>query len=143
MFDLMRLFGGMNDLTAAIDARGPDARVTRWDMAKLFWIFLKSYQWGARDLRITPLGFMRALRSMTLKKYGRSAEGKKTYRTMMAAGMHFMDRYNYDTERIRRCVITYSSPDGFYPFCTINCGPSYRPYVEEMNARRLEEGAPE
>jgi len=138
MFDMMKLFGAMNDLTAEIDARGPDARVTRWDMAKLFWIFLKSYQWGARDLRITPLGFMRALRSMTLKKYGRSAEGKKVYRTMMAAGMHFMDRYNYDTERIRRCVITYSTPDGFYPFCTINCGPSYRPYVEEMNARPLE-----
>jgi peroxiredoxin len=38
----------------------------------------------------------------------------------------------------RRCVITYSTPDGFYPFCTINCGPSYRPYVEEMNARPLE-----
>jgi uncharacterized radical SAM superfamily Fe-S cluster-containing enzyme len=35
-------------------------------------------------------------------------------------------------------VITYSTPDGFYPFCTINCGPSYRPYVEEMNARPLE-----
>ena len=138
MFDMKKLFGAMNDLAAQIDARGPDARVTRWDMARLFWFFLKSYQWGARDLRITPLGFMRALRSMTLKKYGRSAEGKKVYRTMMAAGMHFMDRYNYDTERIRRCVITYSTPDGFYPFCTINCGPSYRPYVEEMNARPLE-----
>ena len=58
-------------------------------------------------------------------------------------GMHFMDRYNYDTERIRRCVITYSTPDGFYPFCTINCGPSYRPYIEEMNARPLEPSAGE
>jgi uncharacterized radical SAM superfamily Fe-S cluster-containing enzyme len=81
---------------------------------------------------------MRALRSMTLKKYGRGAEGKKVYRTLMTAGMHFMDRYNYDTERVRRCVITYSTPDGMYPFCTINCGPSYRPYIEEMNARPLE-----
>jgi uncharacterized radical SAM superfamily Fe-S cluster-containing enzyme len=138
MFDMMKVFGGFNDLAAEIEARGPDARPTRWDMAKLFWIFLKSYQWRARDLRITPLGFMRALRSMTLKKYGRSAEGKKVYRTIMAAGMHFMDRYNYDTERVRRCVITYSTPDGMYPFCTINCGPSYRPYIEEMNARPLE-----
>lgn len=138
MFDMMKLFGGMNDLTTEIDARGPGARVTRWDMLKLSWLFLRSYRWGARDLRITPLGFMRALRSMTLKKYGRSAEGRKAYRTLMAAGMHFMDRYNYDTERVRRCVITYSTPDGMYPFCTINCGPIYRPFVEEMTARPLE-----
>jgi uncharacterized radical SAM superfamily Fe-S cluster-containing enzyme len=138
MFDMMKLFGGMNDLTGAIEARGGDARPTRWDMAKLVWIFVGSYRWRARDRRITPLGFMRALRSMTLKKYGRRAEGRKAYRTLMAAGMHFMDRYNYDTERVRRCVITYSTPDGMYPFCTINCGPSYRPYIEEMNARPLE-----
>ncbi len=46
--------------------------------------------------------------------------------------MHFMDRYNYDTERIKRCVIQYSTPDGFYPFCTINGGPTYRPFIEEM-----------
>jgi hypothetical protein len=52
----------------------------------------------------------------------------------MAAGMHFMDRYNYDTERIRRCVILYSTPDGIYPFCTINGGPTYRPFIERMIA---------
>jgi hypothetical protein len=69
---------------------------------------------------------------------GRGEGEKKSYKTLMAAGMHFMDRYNYDTERIRRCVITYSTPDGFYPFCTINCGPTYRPFIEEMNARPLE-----
>lgn len=137
MFDLVRLFGRMNDLVAGIDARGPEARPTRGDMLKLVWIFLRSYRWRARDRRITPLGFMRALRSMTLKQYGRGAEGKKVYRTLMAAGMHFMDRYNYDTERVRRCVILYSTPDGMYPFCTINCGPTYRPYIEEMIAQPL------
>jgi hypothetical protein len=42
----------------------------------------------------------------------------------MTGGMHFMDRYNFDTERVRRCVIQYSTPDGLYPFCTINTGPS-------------------
>jgi hypothetical protein len=24
-----------------------------------------------------------------------------------------------------------------YPFCTINCGPQYRPYIEAMYARPL------
>jgi uncharacterized radical SAM superfamily Fe-S cluster-containing enzyme len=138
IFDMMRLLGGMNDLAASIEARASDARATRLDLLRLGWIFLRSYRWGAFDRRFTPLGFMRALRNITLKQYGRTAEGKKTYRTLMVGGMHFMDRYNYDTERVRRCVILYSTPDGMYPFCTINCGPGYRPYIEQMYARPLE-----
>jgi uncharacterized radical SAM superfamily Fe-S cluster-containing enzyme len=138
MFDLMRLFDGMNELSAEIEAREGNGLATRWDLLRLGWVFLRSYRWGARDLRITPWGFMKALRSMTNKKYGRGAREGQTYRTVMAAGMHFMDRYNYDTERVRRCVILYSTPDGLYPFCTINSGPTYRPYIEAMHARPLE-----
>jgi uncharacterized radical SAM superfamily Fe-S cluster-containing enzyme len=136
VFDLFRLFGGLDDLAAEIEARGADARPTRWDLARAGWLFLLSYRW--RNLRrgITPLGFARALRSMTDKSYARANAGK-VYRTLMAGGMHFMDRYNYDTERVRRCVIQYSTPDGIYPFCTINCGPSYRPFIEAMHARPL------
>ena len=97
--------------------------------------FLKSYRWTERDFRVLPFQFIRALRGMTNKTVGRGDPGRKTYRTLMAAGMHFMDRYNYDTERIKRCVILYSTPDGIYPFCTINGGPTYRPYLEKMIAQ--------
>jgi uncharacterized radical SAM superfamily Fe-S cluster-containing enzyme len=58
-------------------------------------------------------------------------------RTIMIGGMNSMDRYNFDTGRVRRCVIQYSTPDGLYPFCTINSGPTYRPYVEALRARPL------
>ncbi|MFX0097558.1 MAG: tetraether lipid synthase Tes [Candidatus Hodarchaeota archaeon] len=35
--------------------------------------------------------------------------------------MHFMDLYNYDVERVRRCNIVYLSPDGrIIPFCAYN-----------------------
>ena len=38
--------------------------------------------------------------------------------------MHFMDRYNYDIERVQRCCIHYATPDGkLIPFCTYNGGP--------------------
>ena len=74
---------------------------------------------------------------MTDKGYGRGEGATKAYRTLMTGGMHFMDRYNYDTERVRRCVIQYSTPDGLYPFCTINSGPIYRPYIEALHARPL------
>jgi uncharacterized radical SAM superfamily Fe-S cluster-containing enzyme len=48
-------------------------------------------------------------------------------RALMVAGMHFMDSYNYDVERVKRCLIHYAAPDGkIYPFCTYNSGPCYR-----------------
>jgi len=44
--------------------------------------------------------------------------------------MHFMDCYNYDTDRVRRCCIHYATPDGrLIPFCTYNSGPVYREEV--------------
>jgi 7,8-dihydro-6-hydroxymethylpterin dimethyltransferase len=44
--------------------------------------------------------------------------------------MHFMDRYNYDLERVQRCCIHYATPDGrLIPFCTYNSGPVYREQV--------------
>jgi uncharacterized radical SAM superfamily Fe-S cluster-containing enzyme len=137
MFDLMRLFGGLNDLAAEIEARGPGARAGRWDLARAVWLFFRSYRWGNRRRSITPLGFLRTLYSMIEKGYGRGEGRHKSYRTIMTGGMHFMDRYNYDTERVRRCVIQYSTPDGIYPFCTINSGPTYRPYIEAMHGRPL------
>jgi uncharacterized radical SAM superfamily Fe-S cluster-containing enzyme len=137
MFDLMRLFSGLNRLAGEIEARGANARPTRWDLARAGWLFLRTYRWRNCRRSITPLGFVRALRSMTDKTYGRGEGARKAYRTLMTGGMHFMDRFNYDTERVRRCVIQYSTPEGIYPFCTINCGPTYRPYIEAMHARPL------
>jgi uncharacterized radical SAM superfamily Fe-S cluster-containing enzyme len=47
--------------------------------------------------------------------------------------MHFMDSYNYDVERVKRCVIHYSAPDGMiYPFCAYNSGPVFRERVEKQ-----------
>ncbi|MCK4341931.1 MAG: hypothetical protein KAY37_09440 [Phycisphaerae bacterium] len=107
------------------------------DKLRIVLTFLRSYRWSERDFRVTPLKFIHALRGKTNKSVGRGAAGETTYRTLMAAGMHFMDRYNFDTERIKRCVILYSTPDGIYPFCTINGGPTYRPYIERMLAKMV------
>jgi hypothetical protein len=51
--------------------------------------------------------------------------------------MHFMDRYNYDLERVRRCCIHYATPDGhLIPFCTYNSGPVHRERVWKKFARK-------
>jgi uncharacterized radical SAM superfamily Fe-S cluster-containing enzyme len=67
------------------------------------------------------------------KKYGRNGmDGTYSYRTLMVAGMHFMDAYNYDVERVKRCVIHYAAPNGLiYPFCAYNSGPVFREKIEK------------
>ncbi len=83
---------------------------------------------------LTFTKFLHTLQGMTNKKLGRDGkDGTFTYRTLLVAGMHFQDGYNYDIERVKRCVIHYATPDGkLYPFCTYNSGPCYREKIERQ-----------
>ena len=78
--------------------------------------------------------FLQTLQGMTDHEYGRGKnDGSFTYKTMLVAGMHFMDAYNYDISRVMRCVIHYSAPNGMvYPFCTYNSGPCFREKIERQ-----------
>jgi uncharacterized radical SAM superfamily Fe-S cluster-containing enzyme len=78
--------------------------------------------------------FLHTLQGMTDHSCGRGAgDGTFTYKTLLVAGMHFMDAYNYDIERVKRCVIHYSTPSGMvYPFCTYNSGPCFREKIEKQ-----------
>lgn len=43
------------------------------------------------------------------------------HNTLFLGAMHFMDLYNMDIERIKRCGVHYATPDGrIIPFCTYN-----------------------
>ena len=42
-------------------------------------------------------------------------------KSMLIGNMHFMDRYNFDCSRVKRCIIHYSTPDNrIIPFCSYN-----------------------
>ncbi len=70
----------------------------------------------------------------------KSQLGKFTWKTMMIGGMHFQDDYNYDIERVKRCVIHYATPDGrIIPFCAYNGGPCYRNDIEKKYSIPLSE----
>ncbi|MFP4143177.1 MAG: tetraether lipid synthase Tes [Thermoplasmata archaeon] len=70
----------------------------------------------------------------------KDAVGEFAWRTMFVGGMHFQDDYNYDLERLKRCVIHYATPDGrIIPFCAYNGGPTYREEVEKKFSVPLEE----
>jgi uncharacterized radical SAM superfamily Fe-S cluster-containing enzyme len=90
---------------------------------------------------LTFTKFLQTLQGMTDKKYGRGDSEKQgfTYKTLMLAGMHFMDHYNYDVERVKRCVIHYAAPNGLiYPFCAYNSGPTFRERIEKQYSVPLE-----
>ena len=71
------------------------------------------------------------------KRFADNEKRQKTiantpYRSMLIATMHFQDVYNYQLDRVNRCVIHYAAPDGkIYPFCTYNSGPYHRDRVEQ------------
>jgi uncharacterized radical SAM superfamily Fe-S cluster-containing enzyme len=86
--------------------------------------------------------FLQTLQGLMDKRYGRGqAESEGfTYKTLMVAGMHFMDAYNFDVERVKRCVVHYAAPNGLlYPFCTYNSGPCYREKIERKYAIPFEQ----
>jgi 7,8-dihydro-6-hydroxymethylpterin dimethyltransferase len=85
--------------------------------------------------------FLQTLQGMTDKKLGRDGgDGTYTYRTILVSAMHFMDSYNYDIDRVKRCVIHYAAPNGLiYPFCAYNSGPVFRDSIEKKYSMPLEE----
>ncbi|MBP1635964.1 MAG: Radical domain protein [Acidobacteria bacterium] len=76
--------------------------------------------------------FLRALQGLLDKKVGRDGT-EPTYKMLLVAGMHFMDGYNYELERVRRCVIHYATPAGrVIPFCAYNSGLYLREPIEQQ-----------
>jgi hypothetical protein len=70
----------------------------------------------------------------------KKATAEISWGLIMVGGMHFQDLYNYDIERVKRCVIHYVVPDGrLIPFCAYNTGPEYRREVEKKFSMTFEE----
>jgi hypothetical protein len=125
------MFVEMNRLAAKIRRRG---KATWLDKVSLLRLFKRHFRPEGAPEGLDVKKFMRSIQGLVDKHSGRGAGEKHTYKTLLCAGMHFQDRYNFDVERVKRCVILYSTPSGVFPFCTYNCGPEYRPLVERAAA---------
>ena len=67
-----------------------------------------------------------------------SALGDFSKDAMLISCMHFMDPFNFDEDRVKKCVIHYATPDGrIIPFCTMNS--MYRQDVEQKFAKPLKQ----
>jgi uncharacterized radical SAM superfamily Fe-S cluster-containing enzyme len=91
-----------------------------------------------KKAKIRLLGAARHVKFSFLRKYllrvmtegSYSSIGDLQRKTILLSAMHFMDPYNFDLERVQRCVIHYAVPDGrIIPFCTMNS--IHRPEVEK------------
>ena len=131
VLDIEGMFWDMNRLAAKIRKRG---RATWLDKLRAMRMFKRHFRADSAPPGLTVGRFMRSIQGMVDKSVGRGAGEKFTYKTLLCAGMHFQDRYNFDVERVKRCVILYSTPDGVFPFCTWNCGPEYRTVSERKFA---------
>ncbi len=64
------------------------------------------------------------------KERSYDALGDFHHKSLLIACMHFMDPWNFDHDRVRRCVIHYAVPDGrIIPFCAMNS--IYRQEIEK------------
>jgi len=133
VLDIEGMFRGMNRLAQRLGSHA--GRLNLVDRVRLWRLFRGVFRGGAAPRGLDVRSFRRTLQGMVDKDMGRGEAGRANYRTLMAAGMHFQDRYNYDLERVKRCVIPYATPAGLIPFCAYNAGPTYRPLVERLFAQ--------
>jgi hypothetical protein len=138
--DIEGLFTDMNRLARRLAGKG----TLGWlDKLRVMRMFRRHFRPERAPAGLDVRTFIKSLQGLVDKSVGRGESGRTTYRTLMCAGMHFQDRYNYDVERTKRCVILYSTPAGIFPFCSYNCGPGYRPVVEQALAAASGQDVPQ
>jgi len=116
-----------------------NARFKRLSQATALYQLQRYFKRSEAPSGLDFAGFMHSLDGMTDHKIGRDPV-EKTYKLLLVAGMHFMDGYNYELERVRRCVIHYATPAGrIIPFCAYNCGLVHRTTIEDQFSVPMEE----
>ncbi len=85
-------------------------------------------------LRHTDRRLKKEMFSPILLKGNYKGTGDFMRKVLMIGDMHFMDAYNFDFQRVRKCAIHYIVPDERFgarvvPFCTMN--NFHRPQIEK------------
>lgn len=109
-----------------------------------YWVGLKSFykirKFIDKEKQPKNLNLYKILYD-ALKKHDYESLGVFHKKSLFIGLMHFQDLFNYDIERVKRCCIHYSTPDGkIIPFCAFNVLPSlYRDKVQEKYAISIKE----
>jgi len=79
------------------------------------------------DKKKSPKGFgLAGIIYNALMKHDYRSLGTFHHKSLFIGMMHFMDKYNFDIERVKRCCIHYAMTDGrIIPFCAFNVIPEW------------------
>jgi uncharacterized radical SAM superfamily Fe-S cluster-containing enzyme len=135
--DVEGMFTALNAQAAKTEA----SRFKRFAQMNAFFELKKFYNRAEAPGGLDFTKFLQTLDGFVDKEAGRGAkDGTYTNKTLLVAGMHFMDAYNYELERVRRCVIHYATPAGkIIPFCAYNGGFTHRTAMEAKYSVSMEE----
>jgi len=124
--DVERMFTELNEQAAKTEA----SRFKRLTQINAFLRLQKYYDKSKAPQETDFKNFLKSVDGMVDKDIGRKGN---TDKMLLVAGMHFMDGYNYELERVRRCVIHYATPAGrVIPFCAYNGGFVHRTAIENQ-----------
>lgn len=125
--DVEPLFDELYQLAQKAEGR----KIKAFSKVKAFSLLKKHIKKDDLPDGMSSVQFVKSLRGV-LSEETKSELAKFSWRMMYVGAMHFMDSYNYDVERVKRCMIHYTTPDGkIIPFCAYNSGPVYRTEVEK------------
>lgn len=94
------------------------------------------------DKEKQPSGLnLASLLANIMRKEDYNTLGALHHKSLFIGMMHFMDLWNYDIERVKRCCIHYAQPDGrIVPFCAFNVIPQwYRDGIQEKFGIKISE----
>jgi len=101
---------------------------TKLGVVRIFWRNIDTKKMPKGMTRIKFLRMILAVINDKTKK----GLAKFSWDMLFIGAMHFQDSYNYDVDRVMRCSIHYTTPDGrIIPFCAYNSGPVYRTEIEK------------
>jgi len=110
---------------------------SRFKKLKKWFVFFKATKNIRKFIRKEKepkgLGLADILVNVTKNKGEYKSLGEFHHKALFIGMMHFQDKFNYDIERVERCLIHYATPDNrIIPFCAFNVLPElYRDKIQK------------
>lgn len=129
LLNFEKFFGTIFKLSESVESKGK-----LQILLTLLFAALKSLNWNLVRKEMGIFNFFKTVLRVHVSPTYRSL-GNLRRRIFLLGCMAFMDRYNFDINRVRRCVIHYVTPDlRIIPFCAYN--NIYRTQIEAEYAKK-------
>lgn len=125
-------FVDVNGLMEWLNEKAEDLKTARFKKLVLLRMLPKLRSFIDKEKQPAGMNLASLLFNIMAKKDYRSL-GMLHHKSLFVGMMHFMDLWNYDIERVKRCCVHYAQPDGrIVPFCAFNVIPQwYRDGIQE------------